>query len=528
MAVAAGVPAPPLVEDSGRLGPRQRLRGPQAQKIPEEFKGVLTSVPTTVHDNGTVRFGDSLMLLNHKTEVLLQADISRQQRVVDDSHSQHKEFDAYYVTTGKVLHPCARNSFTVARADRKDGFGENLDIHYGQLVRILASNFLDDKILYLHLQEDPTSQLRGVPSYYALLLPRAAGRTLWRVVPAPLPPIDPHSRFLRAPTPPPVDGEVVRVNQRIWLENVETGRMLMSDLRLMSNAFGMECRVFARGANEREEQTDAPGEGDLRVPATWSFVNDAWSDAVEEARANLTGRQQWKEDEGDDYTQAEVKPRIEDPQALKPLEAYERKRLEDLHSYFSRHPKIAVCDRIFPLLRSRGVHFIRKMRKMCEEADVLKDGTLPARAFEGVLACRMVRLKHQEFDDLCAVFAAGKSWDDPSINYEQFLGFMEGIMCEERLDTVRRAYRRLCQASSGGFVNIETLMALWNPQCSREVCDGTMSKREAYQDFLSQWDAANADGHISPEEFLRYYRDVSMCYENTGEFVDMLKVAWDL
>mmetsp|Transcript_24228 Transcript_24228/g.45977 ORF Transcript_24228/g.45977 Transcript_24228/m.45977 type:complete len:529 (-) Transcript_24228:55-1641(-) len=524
-----GVPEPPLIEASGRLGPRARLKGPPEATMPEEFGRVLASVPTTVSDNGKVRFGDSLLLLNHRTEVLLQADTSRIERVVDESHSQRKEFDAWFVTTGKVLHPCARNTFTLARADRHDGFGESLDVHYGQLVRIMASNFLNHShILYLHLQEDPISQLRADPVYHALLLPRAATRTLWRIVPAPPPEIDLNSQTLRIPTPPPVAGEVVRVNQNIWLENVETGRMLMSDPHLVSTVFGVECRVFARAPDEREETEDLEIE-DLRLPATWSFVNDGWVDAVEEAWANLTGRQQWKEDEGDDYAKGELKPSVPDPQELKPMEAYERKRISDMNASLAQHPKIGFCHRIFPMLRSRGVHFIRKMRKMCEEADVLKGGVLPARTFEGILNSRVVRLKSWEFENLCEVFNANlDDMDTQFINYTKFFTYLEGIMCEERLDVVRRAYRQLCNRSDGGFVNIDSLMAFWHPECSREVQAGTMDEKEVCQDFLSQWDADNADGHISPEEFLRYYRDVAMCYEDTGEFVQMVKTAWDL
>lgn len=497
--------------------------------MPEEFGRVLTPVPTTVSDNGKIRFGDSLLLLNHRTEVLLQVDTSRAERVVDESHSQRKEFEAWLATTGKVLHPCARNTFTLARADRNDGFGDSLDVHYGQIVRIMASSFLNHShILYLHLQEDALSQHRTDPKYHALLLPRAATRTLWRIVPAPQPEVDLNSELVRMPTPPPVAGEVVLVNHNISLVNVETGKMLMSDPHLVSTVFGVECRVFARAPHEREETEDLEIE-DLRLPATWSFVNEGWVDAVEEAWANLTGRQQWKEDEGDDYSKGELKPSVPDPQELNPIEAYERKRISDMLALVSQHPNIGFCNRIFPMLRSRGVHFIRKMRKMCEEADVLKGGVLPARVFEGILNSRMVRLKGREFDSLCEVFDANlDDLDSNFVSYEKFFWYMEGIMCEERLDVVRRAYRQLVRCSEGNFVTIDSLMAFWHPECTREMQAGTMEEKEVCQDFLSQWDADNADGHISPEEFLRYYRDVSMCYEDTSEFVTMVKIAWDL
>jgi len=256
------------------------------------------------------------------------------------------------------------------------------------------------------------------------------------------------------------------------------------------------------------------------------------SQHIPERFQNQPGMARCEEDEGDDFERLDVRAeQEEDPVEFSAMEGPERKRLEDQHLLFAQNPCTTICKRrIFPVLRSRGVHFIRKMRKMCEESDVLDNGFIPARTFEGILAARVIRLTSSEFADLCEAFDAGIMSNDEVtfLDYRKFFWFLEGFFPEQRLDSVRRAYRKLQGVARARFVTVKTLMQHWNPESSREVRDGSMDHKEACQEFISQWEAANADGHISPEEFLRYYRDVSLCYEDGDEFVEMLKVAWDL
>jgi len=489
-----------------------------------------------------VRFGDQLLLLNHATEVVLQADVSRKETVVDESHSQKKQFDAFLVTTGKVLQPCPRNCFTAVRANRNDGFGDSLNVHFGQEIRILASSFIGDQILYLHLQDDLKSPgINKKLGVHAALLPRAGSRTLWRIVEAP-PPEQRADGVYRALDPAPLPGQAVRVNDRMGIQNVETGRMLMSDLHLVNTGYGVECYTFAevlgKGFEVRgAELGDALGtgvEGDGRLCAVWSFVNDTWVDQVDDARANHTGGHSWKDDQGDDFEQGARLALLqaeEDPIAFNPMEPNLAKDLQDRHKLLAADPRTNVCRRIFPALRSRGVHFIRKMRKMCEQSDVMNNGVVAAHTFEGILAARVIRLTPSEFADLSEVFQSDLASDHDDkvfIDYCKFFWFLEGFMPEQRLDSVRRAYRKLKTVANARFVTVKTLMEHWNPESSRDVQQGHMDYKEACQEFIAQWDADNADGHITPEEFLRYYRDVSLCYEDGEEFVQMVKIAWDL
>merc|ERR1712008_654368 len=98
------------------------------------------------------------------------------------------------------------------------------------------------------------------------------------------------------------------------------------------------------------------------------------------------------------------------------------------------------------------------------------NGTVLAPTFEGILVNMGVRLV-PKFADICSAFAGTL---DETVNYELLLGFMIGIMSDYRLQTVRRAFRKLLQAGRGGVVTVETILDLWNPRCFPGVTAGTL------------------------------------------------------
>jgi len=521
------VPAFPILVPSA-MGARQRLRGPVVQNLPRELGDILVQVSTTVSDDGAIRFGDSLLLLSHLSECLLQSEVTTKLTCVDDSHSQRKAFEAYGLTTGKVMHPCARTTFTLTRADRNgDGYPEDdLSVHYGQPVRLMASALLSDQLLYLHL--DASDGKAGMNGYCPVLLPRAARRTLWRIVPLAVAITGGDGTKVgekRLST-----GEVVRVNQNIGLENVDTGLLLMADSHTVNNLFGLECRVYSSSLSTPEFAHKDPFESERF--AKWSFVTECWCDAMKGEEESRTQGQKWKSDEGDDFygesfRDLEREPEADPPELLERSgDTYEADKLK--LQQISEHPSYSVCRRIFPLLRegTGGMHSIRKLRKMCASADVSRSGSLPSRVFEGVLVSNGHRLFVDELRKLTELFGTGDGSD--YLQYELFFNAMQGHLSNYRLEPIRRAWRQLKARAADGQVHVHEVMETWNYQSHPRVRDGRMDEAEAYQDFLSQWDVVEASGVVSPTEFLRYYRDVSISMEDSNEFVEMLKIAWGL
>merc|ERR1712070_502466 len=137
-----------------------------------------------------------------------------------------------------------------------------------------------------------------------------------------------------------------------------------------------------------------------------------------------------------------------------------------------------------------------------------------------------VRLCPGEYKKLIELFETSQGSDQ--IDYVKFFRLMEVEMPESRVEVVQDAYARLSQLAAGGWVNITDIQRHWHPQCYPEVQSGQMSANEAHEDFLRQWEVLSADGAVSYDEFLDYYRDVSMAVEKNSTFVEIVRRAWDL
>jgi hypothetical protein len=79
-------------------------------------------VPQSFSEDGLVRFGYKVMLMNKKTKAYLSFDLGDKVTSLEE---------AYACTTNpKVDHPVARTMFILTRADNDDGYSGN-EIHYG-------------------------------------------------------------------------------------------------------------------------------------------------------------------------------------------------------------------------------------------------------------------------------------------------------------------------------------------------------------------------------------------------------------
>ena len=89
-------------------------------------------------EDGTIRFGDLIMLRNHVTGGNLVCDMS-------DRITTHDE--AYAVTSSEKVGPCARSVFKIELNGKQ---GQDDIVRYGQEVRILANPYILNKPLYLN------------------------------------------------------------------------------------------------------------------------------------------------------------------------------------------------------------------------------------------------------------------------------------------------------------------------------------------------------------------------------------------
>merc|ERR1712070_352429 len=163
---------------------------------------------------------------------------------------------------------------------------------------------------------------------------------------------------------------------------------------------------------------------------------------------------------------------------------------------------------------------------MCMSADTDQSGRLPARTFEGLLSYVGVRLQEGELQKLTNLFEVDKELN--LLDYRGFFKHMLASMSQARITVVEDAYAKLQSIANAGYVEVRDLQQNWNPRCHPEVSAGIITHVEAMEEFLNQWDIACADGRVSYDDFLDYYRDVSMATEHGEIFVDIVRKAWNL
>ena len=111
-------------------------------KTQQKYAKGMKRVPHTYSEDGYLRFGDKVMMLNKKTEGYLVFDM-------DDKIITHDE--AYANTTSKkATTPCARNIFVLSKAEDTEEDYDDEVIRYGQKIRIMCNKYITGKNLYLH------------------------------------------------------------------------------------------------------------------------------------------------------------------------------------------------------------------------------------------------------------------------------------------------------------------------------------------------------------------------------------------
>jgi len=435
---------------------------------------------------------------------LLHADVADAVKVNDKTRA---DATGMSLSTGRMIAACVRNVFTISRVSDADGFADSAYVHYGQAFRLGASPALHDRPLYLYSNHTSDTQeaIEG-----ACMYPRAGVRTHWRA--------------LR--TEPASDGDsVVPLRAALRLQNVDTGQILQSDSVVRMNSYGNEWRVFSSSL----EEVDGAGDScSSKSSSSWSFVDSRWAEGVvEAARAIVEGTASNDEQisalgsaacitSGDGYV---------DPGEL--LRDPVRRADHELQTMESKGGAVyAVLAQLYPKIRRAGMHEVRHLRRMCMAADVELKGYITVYSFQGILSFKAFRVKEEEMQQLATLFETAPA--SGIIDYRRFFKLMAPTMAPMRIEVVKDAYALLQKHATAGFVEVPDLQKKWNPQCHPEVQRGEMTSVEAKQDFLQQWQITSAEGHISWEEFLDYYQDVSAAVEDDSLFVELVRRAWGL
>ena len=114
-----------------------------------------------------------------------------------------------------------------------------------------------------------------------------------------------------------------------------------------------------------------------------------------------------------------------------------------------------------------------------------------------------------------------------TISFDEFLRALRGELTENRITYIRKAYDKL-DVNNDGQVTLDDVAKLYDVSMHPDVMQGKKTPEEAYKEFMSMWDTQVADGIVTFDEFVDYFRDVSASIDTDEYFATMMTNAWKL
>ena len=96
-----------------------------------------------------------------------------------------------------------------------------------------------------------------------------------------------------------------------------------------------------------------------------------------------------------------------------------------------------------------------------------------------------------------------------------------------RLSWVNAAYDKL-DKNGDGRVTLDDIAKIVDISSLPEVVNGDKTAKEVYTQYMACWETQQADGIVTFEEFVNYYRDISASVDSDEMFAAIMKSAWGL
>ncbi len=433
----------------------------------DKYARSFKKVPQTFRADGTLEFGDKIMLANKFTKGFLSFDLG-------DKVATQEE--AYACTSNpKVTEPVARSMFIIEREDEEDGFEGN-KIHFGQKIRFRSNPIIIAKPLYLHSQQiSPLGYSRFSRNQEVCMDVQKIYNTVWEVEH-----FDPNTRLEKM-------GLLVESNNPIIIKHCATCHYLASDLLEYRNDFGTEyeVNVHCYSAKNKSQNLELEAKGAISSGMPTKFVEEKnlWSICT-------------SPDPKFDYE-------IEDDQkyTIQTL-------LKDLKAK----------------LLQRGAYGIRGLGRIFRILDDNTNHQLDAFEFKNGLMDYGFALTDQQAEQVIKFFDKD---NDGQVHFDEFLRYLKGDINEFRRGLIMQAYDKL-DINGDGTVTLDDVAKLYDASQHPDVLSGKCTPEQVYQEFMSMWDTQEADGIVTRDEFIEYFRDVSASIDTDEYFKVMITNAWKL
>jgi len=170
------------------------------------------------------------------------------------------------------------------------------------------------------------------------------------------------------------------------------------------------------------------------------------------------------------------------------------------------------------VFHQRGAYAGRALARLIRNFDDGDGHIVKEELNHGLRAYLGFEMDVQDFDHVWRYFDKDESG---AISVAEFLHGIRGNLGKHRLNAVLEAFAKVDRDSTGQ-ISINEIEALYDVSHHPKVVTGEWSRDDALHDFLKQWDA-DTNGEVSKEEFLDYFKDVSLGTENDAQFMDAIR-----
>lgn len=100
-------------------------------------------------------------------------------------------------------------------------------------------------------------------------------------------------------------------------------------------------------------------------------------------------------------------------------------------------------------------------------------------------------------------------------------------MNDRRQQLVLAAFKIL-DADGSGVIELNDIQQKYNADKHPDVLSGQKTKDDIFREFLDTFDGGEKDGKVHPNEFVRYYANVSASIDDDDYFELMIRNAWHI
>ena len=123
-----------------------------------------------------------------------------------------------------------------------------------------------------------------------------------------------------------------------------------------------------------------------------------------------------------------------------------------------------------------------------------------------------------------------KFFDEDSsgtITYDEFLFGVRGEMNTRREQMVLLAFDVMDKDKSG-MLDLDDITEAYDASTNPDVIAGKKTKAQVLREFLDTFDGGEKDGKVYPNEFKRYYANISASVDDDDYFELMIRNAWHI